>query len=161
MQRADDTEQALSKRLEGYHAQTVPILAHYTPAGVVTKVDANSNPHPQPNPKPKPNPNPNPTLPLPLPLTRWTPTRRPTTSGAAWRWHCPCDLPHTPYTHPTHTLHTPEVRAPCLRRRRRSEQRVASSERQATCRAPPHAPLRNGSGQRNPRREHRPTGAKR
>ena len=122
MQRADDTEQALSKRLEGYHAQTVPILAHYTPAGVVTKVDANSNPHPQPNPKPNPNPNPDPTLPLPLPLSRWTPTRRPTTSGAAWRWRCPCDLPHTPYT-----LHTPEVRAPCLRRRRRSEQRVASS----------------------------------
>ena len=102
MQRADDTEQALSKRLEGYHAQTVPILAHYTPAGVVTKVDANSNPHPQPNPKPNPNPNPDPTLPLPLPLSRWTPTRRPTTSGAAWRWRCPCDLPHTPYTHPTH-----------------------------------------------------------
>merc|ERR1719272_2615715 len=28
-QRADDTEAALSKRLEGYHAQTVPILDHY------------------------------------------------------------------------------------------------------------------------------------
>ena len=41
MQRADDTEEALSKRLEGYHAQTVPILAHYDPTGVVAKVDAN------------------------------------------------------------------------------------------------------------------------
>ena len=44
MQRADDTEEALGKRLESYHAQTVPILAHYTPAGVVTKVDANAAP---------------------------------------------------------------------------------------------------------------------
>merc|ERR1719272_2236619 len=44
MQRTDDTEAALGKRLEGYHAQTVPILAHYTPAGVVTKVDANEAP---------------------------------------------------------------------------------------------------------------------
>ena len=44
MQRADDTEEALGKRLESYHAQTVPILAHYTPAGVVTKVDANDAP---------------------------------------------------------------------------------------------------------------------
>jgi len=41
MQRADDTEEALKKRLEGYHAQTVPILAHYEPTGVVSKVDAN------------------------------------------------------------------------------------------------------------------------
>ena len=41
MQRADDTEEALGKRLEGYHAQTVPILAHYDPTGVVAKVDAN------------------------------------------------------------------------------------------------------------------------
>jgi adenylate kinase len=80
MQRADDTEEALTKRLQGYHEQTVrrpmqapavrracvriavvaarsfktaqlsdvllsslqvPILAHYEPAGVVAKVDAN------------------------------------------------------------------------------------------------------------------------
>jgi hypothetical protein len=41
MQRADDTEAALQKRLKGYHAQTVPILAHYEPSGVVTMVDAN------------------------------------------------------------------------------------------------------------------------
>ena len=44
MQRADDTEEALAKRLRGYHAQTVPILEHYGPSGVVTKVDANQAP---------------------------------------------------------------------------------------------------------------------
>ena len=44
MQRADDTEEALGKRLQGYHAQTVPILDHYGPAGVVKKVDANIKP---------------------------------------------------------------------------------------------------------------------
>ena len=44
MQRADDTEEALTKRLEGYHAQTVPILDHYAPVGVVSKVDANKAP---------------------------------------------------------------------------------------------------------------------
>ena len=33
MQRADDTEEALKKRLEGYHAQTVPILEHYQGRG--------------------------------------------------------------------------------------------------------------------------------
>ena len=40
MQRKDDTEEALKSRLEAYHSQTVPILAHYGPAGVVKKVDA-------------------------------------------------------------------------------------------------------------------------
>merc|ERR1719238_401942 len=44
MQRADDTEEALTKRLQGYHDQTVPILDHYEPAGVVSKVDANVKP---------------------------------------------------------------------------------------------------------------------
>jgi len=44
MQRADDTEEALVKRLQGYHDQTVPILTHYEPAGVVSKVDANVAP---------------------------------------------------------------------------------------------------------------------
>jgi len=44
MQRADDTEEALTKRLQGYHEQTVPILAHYEPTGVVSKVDANTAP---------------------------------------------------------------------------------------------------------------------
>ena len=44
MQRTDDTEAALRKRLEGYHAQTVPILDHYSEAGVVSKVDASAAP---------------------------------------------------------------------------------------------------------------------
>ena len=44
MQRADDTEEALTSRLQSYHAQTVPILDHYAPAGVVSKVDANVAP---------------------------------------------------------------------------------------------------------------------
>merc|ERR1719207_122670 len=44
MQRADDTEEALTKRLQGYHDQTVPILAHYSPAGVVSRVNANAKP---------------------------------------------------------------------------------------------------------------------
>jgi len=44
MQRADDTEEALAKRLEGYHAQTVPILAHYEPTGIVNRIDANKDP---------------------------------------------------------------------------------------------------------------------
>lgn len=44
MQRADDTEEALTKRLQGYHDQTVPILAHYEPNGVVARVDANVAP---------------------------------------------------------------------------------------------------------------------
>jgi adenylate kinase len=41
MQRADDTEEALTKRLKGYHEQTVPILQHYEPKGIVKRVDAN------------------------------------------------------------------------------------------------------------------------
>ena len=44
MQRADDTEEALGKRLKGYHEQTVPILDHYAPAGVVSRVNANVPP---------------------------------------------------------------------------------------------------------------------
>ena len=41
MQRADDTAEALTKRLEGYHNMTVPILEHYKPMRVVNEVDAN------------------------------------------------------------------------------------------------------------------------
>jgi len=41
MQRADDTAGALVKRLQGYHSETVPILQHYKPTGVVEKVNAN------------------------------------------------------------------------------------------------------------------------
>lgn len=37
-QRSDDTKEALVTRLEAYHSQTKPILAHYSP--VVAKIDA-------------------------------------------------------------------------------------------------------------------------
>ena len=40
MQRSDDTEAALSSRLDAYHAQTVPVLEHYGAKKVVS-VDAN------------------------------------------------------------------------------------------------------------------------
>merc|ERR1712060_144804 len=43
VQRADDTEEALSKRLTSYHGQTVPILQHYMPAGIVKKIDGNQS----------------------------------------------------------------------------------------------------------------------
>jgi len=43
-QRADDTEAALKSRLEKYHAETVPIVEHYEPSGIVIKIDANENP---------------------------------------------------------------------------------------------------------------------
>merc|ERR1712070_656920 len=33
-QRADDTKDALPKRLEGYHNETVPILDHYKPRNI-------------------------------------------------------------------------------------------------------------------------------
>jgi adenylate kinase len=41
MQRPDDTASALDKRLMGYHSETVPILDHYKPNGVVSVVNAN------------------------------------------------------------------------------------------------------------------------
>jgi adenylate kinase len=41
MQRSDDTSAALQKRLHGYHSDTVPILAHYKPHGIVQKANAN------------------------------------------------------------------------------------------------------------------------
>jgi adenylate kinase len=41
MQRPDDTAAALVKRLKGYHDETVPILNHYSPHGIVKTVDAN------------------------------------------------------------------------------------------------------------------------
>ena len=41
MQRPDDTAGALVKRLQGYHGETVPILKHYEPHGVVKTVNAN------------------------------------------------------------------------------------------------------------------------
>jgi adenylate kinase len=41
MQRKDDTAAALIKRLQGYHGETVPILDHYRPNGVVRAANAN------------------------------------------------------------------------------------------------------------------------
>ena len=41
MQRPDDTASALVRRLNGYHGETVPILDHYRPNGVVREVNAN------------------------------------------------------------------------------------------------------------------------
>eukprot|EP00574_Skeletonema_japonicum_P007955 CAMPEP_0201738906 /NCGR_PEP_ID=MMETSP0593-20130828/45495_1 /ASSEMBLY_ACC=CAM_ASM_000672 /TAXON_ID=267983 /ORGANISM="Skeletonema japonicum, Strain CCMP2506" /LENGTH=493 /DNA_ID=CAMNT_0048233137 /DNA_START=31 /DNA_END=1512 /DNA_ORIENTATION=+ len=41
MQRPDDTASALVKRLNGYHGETVPILKHYAPKGIVAEVNAN------------------------------------------------------------------------------------------------------------------------
>lgn len=43
-QRADDTAEALKSRLEGYFSQTVPILEHYGPKGIVHSVNANQAP---------------------------------------------------------------------------------------------------------------------
>jgi adenylate kinase len=40
IQRPDDTASALVKRLQGYHGDTVPILDHYRPHGVVRTVNA-------------------------------------------------------------------------------------------------------------------------
>lgn len=41
IQRPDDTASALVKRLQGYHDDTVPILDHYRPNGIVRSVNAN------------------------------------------------------------------------------------------------------------------------
>jgi adenylate kinase len=43
MQRPDDNATALKKRLATYHEQTVPILSHYEPAGIVTNVKADQS----------------------------------------------------------------------------------------------------------------------
>lgn len=41
IQRPDDTATALVKRLSSYHGETVPILEHYNPNGIVKQVNAN------------------------------------------------------------------------------------------------------------------------
>lgn len=41
IQRSDDTSTALLKRLHGYHKDTVPILTHYQPHGIVRTANAN------------------------------------------------------------------------------------------------------------------------
>mmetsp|Transcript_11269 Transcript_11269/g.28023 ORF Transcript_11269/g.28023 Transcript_11269/m.28023 type:complete len:329 (+) Transcript_11269:87-1073(+) len=44
-QRPDDTAEALKKRLDSYNKQTVPILDHYAPHGIVKRVDGGRNIH--------------------------------------------------------------------------------------------------------------------
>lgn len=39
MQRPDDTAEALKKRLAGYNNETIPILEHYRPKGIVRRID--------------------------------------------------------------------------------------------------------------------------
>jgi len=43
IQRPDDTAESLVKRLHSYHGETVPILDHYRPDGIVREVNANQN----------------------------------------------------------------------------------------------------------------------
>ena len=43
MQRADDNEDSLKKRLQQYHDQTIPILKHYQAAEGCTITFANAN----------------------------------------------------------------------------------------------------------------------
>jgi len=43
MQRPDDTATALVQRLSSYHAETVPVLKHYKPGGIVFHVNANQS----------------------------------------------------------------------------------------------------------------------
>ncbi|CAJ1948439.1 unnamed protein product [Cylindrotheca closterium] len=43
IQRKDDNVKALGKRLQSYHEDTVPILDHYQPKGVVRTVNANQS----------------------------------------------------------------------------------------------------------------------
>lgn len=43
IQRPDDTAEALKKRMASYHSETVPILTHYKPAGIVHAVNANQS----------------------------------------------------------------------------------------------------------------------
>ena len=43
MQRPDDTASALVNRLKEYHGQTVPVLNHYKPKGVVEGANANQS----------------------------------------------------------------------------------------------------------------------
>uniref|UniRef100_A0A7S4RI09 Adenylate kinase active site lid domain-containing protein n=1 Tax=Alexandrium monilatum TaxID=311494 RepID=A0A7S4RI09_9DINO len=44
-QRPDDTAEALKKRLDGYKSQTVPILDHYGPKGIVKNIDGGRGIH--------------------------------------------------------------------------------------------------------------------
>ena len=43
MQCSDDTEAALPKWLKGYPDESEPILSHYSPGGIVKRVNANQD----------------------------------------------------------------------------------------------------------------------
>lgn len=43
VQRSDDTPTALKNRLEKFHSETVPVLTHYEPLGIVSHVDASGS----------------------------------------------------------------------------------------------------------------------
>ena len=43
-QRKDDTKEALKSRLNGYHTQTTPILAHYASRGITVGLNADRPP---------------------------------------------------------------------------------------------------------------------
>lgn len=40
IQRSDDNEQALAKRLDSYHKNTTPVLSYYSKQGILRKLDA-------------------------------------------------------------------------------------------------------------------------
>ncbi|KAJ2285127.1 adenylate kinase, partial [Coemansia sp. RSA 2706] len=44
VQRSDDNEQTLAKRLATYHKQTAPVAAYYQRRGVLKQVDAAQSP---------------------------------------------------------------------------------------------------------------------
>ena len=44
MQRGDDKPEALKKRLTKYHSETVPVLNHYEPKGVVSRINGDQKP---------------------------------------------------------------------------------------------------------------------
>ena len=43
VQRPDDKEEVIGKRLDVYEAQTKPLISHYTAAGLVRVVDADAD----------------------------------------------------------------------------------------------------------------------
>ncbi len=43
IQRPDDKEEVIAKRLEVYDAQTKPLIKHYTDAGLLRVVDADAD----------------------------------------------------------------------------------------------------------------------
>lgn len=44
IQRSDDTEEALTKRLKGYHEQTTPVVGYYKQKGIWRPIDASQEP---------------------------------------------------------------------------------------------------------------------